>query len=205
MGDGRRTGGGLTRHDLIDRVARALAAHSARVAQRDPPCREAAVSVILKPHADDAQLLLVRRAVHGPDPWSGQIALPGGRAEPGDATLLETAMRETMEETALDLRAATLLGALDELRPRTPVLPPILVRPYVFALDVAPPLVPSVEVAELFWVNVSTLFDPARTTRARVHARGAELVVDAIELDGRVIWGMTERILRGLANAAGLG
>jgi hypothetical protein len=66
------------------------------------------------------------------DPWSGHVAFPGGRAEPGDASPWHTAARETWEETGLDLLAAgRLLGTLDELYPRTPVLPPVVVRPHV--------------------------------------------------------------------------
>lgn len=199
-----RSSGGLTNPSVIDRLAEALAGHEPAIAQRDPPFREAAVALVLTPNADDANLLLLRRATHAPDPWSGQIALPGGRMEATDMTLLDTAIRETREETMLELREGSnmrLLGVLDELRPRTPSLPPIIVRPFVMALDAAPALTPSIEVAELFWAPISALFDRSRATRATVLVRGAQLTVDAIEWEGRVIWGMTERILRTLERA----
>jgi 8-oxo-dGTP pyrophosphatase MutT (NUDIX family) len=198
MGGRRRRGGELSTQDFIDRVARALAGHDARHAERDAPFREAAVAVVLLTQTDGADLLMLKRATHAGDPWSGQVALPGGRIEPGDVTLLDTAIRETREETALDLAGVPLLGALDEVRPRNPGLPPMIVRPYVFALETAPSLAPSVEVAELFWAPVASLFDPARARRTSVEARGLAMTVDAIDFDGRIIWGMTERILRSL-------
>lgn len=138
----------------------------------------------------------MRRATHAGDPWSGQVGLPGGRAEARDRSALATAIRETYEETGVDLDEARLLGPLDELRPRNVALPPFIVRPFVFSLPEQPPLTPSIEVAELFWAPVVTLFDPAHLLRTEVEARGMQMTVDAIAFEGRVIWGMTERILR---------
>jgi 8-oxo-dGTP pyrophosphatase MutT (NUDIX family) len=198
MGSGGRSGGELTPHAQLDRIAALLAHHEPRSAERDPPYRDAAVAVVLTPRGDDVDLLLLRRATHAGDPWSGHVGLPGGRAEPSDASLIETAKRETLEETALDLNGARLLGTLDELRPRITVLPAFIVRPFVFAVTMPPALTPSEEVAELFWAPLGTLFDPARVVRTEVDARGSTLTVDAIDFEGRIIWGITERILRSL-------
>jgi len=198
LGGRRRSGRELTGHPLLDTIARALAGRDFVLAERDPPFREAAVALVLAPRGPDAEILLMRRAIHAPDPWSGQVGLPGGRIEPGDPSLLATAIRETREETALDLTAARVLGELDELRPRSPLLPPMIVRPHVIRIDDSPSLMPSNEVAELFWAPLGALFDPARTRRVEVEARGHRFSVDAIDFDGRIIWGMTERILRSL-------
>src|SRR3989442_10873051 len=80
------------------------------------------------------EALFIRRAQRADDPWSGQVALPGGRRDAGDADLFATAVRETREETGIDLAGAERLGRLDDLYPRTPTLPPVVVRPFVFAL-----------------------------------------------------------------------
>lgn len=187
---------GLTPISILDRLERAFATYRPALAERDPPYSEAAVALTLVPRGDDADLLLLRRATRASDPWSAQVALPGGRHDAEDATLLDTAIREAREETALDLSSARVLGALDELRPRIVHLPSIIVRPYVMVVTERPDVTPNDEVAELFWAPVSELFDPARVLRTTVAARGMQMVVDAIHFEGRVIWGMTERILR---------
>src|SRR5262245_57207262 len=78
--------------------------------------KRAAVAVGFGDSARGPEILLIRLAAHPDDPWSGHMAFPGGREDPGDPDLLSTAMRETLEELSLDLRsAARLLGSLDEL------------------------------------------------------------------------------------------
>ena len=185
------------KHPLIARLDRALAGRAPQRAERDEPFKEAAVALILRPCADDdAELLLIRRAMRVGDPWSGQIGLPGGRFEVADATLEETALRETFEEVGIDLRAdGRVLGVLDEIRPRTPVLPPIIVRPYVVVLDRAADLVLSDEVAEARWVRVRELFVPRARVNTTVAVREYQLQVDAYQHGDFTIWGMTERIL----------
>ena len=198
-------------HPDLHRLAAALEARPgvrAVVREEDaPPPRRAAVALVLRASPSEGsqlrggrgalELLLIRRAEYESDPWSGHVALPGGRQEPGDASLEETAVRETREELALDLaRDGVLLGTLDEIYPRTPVLPPIVVRPYVFATEGDAPLHPSHEVAAAFWVPVSQLTDPASTCDTTVMVRGEARSVTSFRHGEHVIWGLTERILR---------
>lgn len=127
------------------------------------------------------------------------MALPGGRWSPNDLSLLGTALRETWEETGIDLAATGLvLGTLDELHPRTATLPSIIVTPVVVAIDVPAPLVLSDEVADAFWVPLELLREPASTRESEVHARGATFRVPSFVLGEHVVWGLTERILRQL-------
>lgn len=182
----------------LARIQAAIAARPAALAERDEPYHEAAVAIVLKPSdiADDLELLLIRRAQRDGDPWSGQIGLPGGRFERQDTSLEDTALRETMEEVGLDLRAhGVVLGQLDELRPRIPVLPPVIVRPFVCALREFPPLVTSDEVAEFRWVRVGALFHRDARVRTNVNVRNVQMKVDAYQLGDFTVWGMTERIL----------
>ena len=160
-----------------------------------PGAAEAAVAVVLaQPSIEDAiEILLIRRAVRQGDPWSGQMGLPGGRREAADETLLTTAIRETREETSIDLTAARSLGRLDDLAPMTPVLPPIIVRPFVFGLRDRPPVRANKEVAGYRWVPLEDLRRSVGT--ATVHVRGAPRAVDAYRLGPDVVWGMTHRIL----------
>ena len=126
-------------------VRRALRDHHPQVADA-PDARPAAVALVLLEGPQGLEILLIRRAERADDPWSGQIALPGGRYDVGDRDLFATAVRETREETGVDLSAAERLGVLDDLYPRTPTLPPVVVRPFVFALSTRAGLVPSDEV-----------------------------------------------------------
>lgn len=190
-------------HPDLDGLARALARRpGVRVvlSPGEPPPRRAAVALALREALNgELELLLIKRADYAGDPWSGQVALPGGRHEPGDPSLEATAVRETFEETGVDLAAdGALLGTLDEIYPRTPVLPPIVVRPHVFALTRPVELTLSHEVAAAFWMPLASLRDPAASVETTVVVRGEERVVSCFRHREHVIWGLTERILRQL-------
>ena len=156
----------------------------------------AAVAVILHDGDDGLEALFIHRAVRVGDTWSGQIAFPGGRREPTDPDLLTTAIRETLEEIGVDLSRAERLGVLDDLHPRTPVLPPVVVRPFVFALTEHPTIVVSPEVQAAFWVPFRALRGPGvRGTVTVDHPGIPRRDLPAYILGNRTIWGMSERIL----------
>lgn len=144
----------------------------------------------------EAQLLFIQRAHYETDPWSGQVAFPGGREEPGDTSLMETALRETFEETGLDIRRdGEVIGQLDDLGPQTPRLPPVVVTPFVALIGSSSEPIPSGEVAAHFWVPLAALGANAGWRDTVVTARGMEFTRRAFHHDGFVVWGMTERIL----------
>ena len=156
----------------------------------------AAVAVLLHDGDEGLESLFIHRAVRAGDTWSGQIAFPGGRREPRDADLLATAIRETHEEIGVDLTKAERLGVLDDLHPRTPVLPPVVVRPFVFALTSRPSIVLSPEVQDAFWVSFRSLDVPGVRGEIPVDHPGIpRRVLPAYRLGKRTIWGMSERIL----------
>jgi 8-oxo-dGTP pyrophosphatase MutT (NUDIX family) len=190
-------------HPDVQRLARALRdapGREADVAGVEPPPRRAAVALVLRVGSGGAlELLFIKRAEFAGDPWSGHVAFPGGRHEPGDHTLWHTARRETHEELALDLaRDGLPLGTLDDLFPRHAALPSIVVRPYVAVAAPGAPLALSHEVAAAFWVPVRRLIEPEAGVTSTVRAHGLELEVPSFVHDGHVIWGLTERILRQL-------
>ncbi|MDZ4257423.1 MAG: CoA pyrophosphatase [Gemmatimonadales bacterium] len=177
----------------------------ARLAQRpaqqvdDPGRPQAGVAVLLAP--DPVRLLLIRRAERVGDPWSGQLALPGGRHEVGDADLLATALRETHEEVGLEVSRAAHRATLDDLAPVIPVLPPILVRPFVFEVDDLTIPQVSNEVAAVGWVELDRLIVPDSYRSTTIEVRGAPREVQGYHLDEGLLWGMTERILDPLISA----
>lgn len=192
-------------HPLLERMDAVLRARPGRPAALDGDPARAAVALAFRSDRSEPELLLIRRAEREGDPWSGQIALPGGRWSPGDESLEATALRETLEETGLDVRrTGTVLGVLDELRPRTAVLPPIVVTPYVAVVEPPPVLQLNAEVADAFWVPWSILTDPAYDRETEVRVRGATFRTSAFVLGEHVVWGMTERIVRQLITSVGV-
>lgn len=194
----------LRRDPRIGRLESALSARPA-IEVHDPAARRASVAILIRlGAADEPEIFFIQRATYESDPWSGQIAFPGGREEPGDDGLLGTAVREAFEETAFDLRTdATLIGVLDDLRPRAVRLPAVVVRPYVFLMPDPPDAALSHEAADSFWVPLSVLLDRSVWRDTTVTAGGMEMSRFAFHHEGYVVWGMTERILSGLLELFG--
>ena len=191
----------VLQHREIARLAAELAARTATTVECDPgdhPLR-AAVTLVLRPgEGGELELLMIKRAEFEGDPWSGHVAFPGGRQEPDDQSLERTAIRETWEETAIDIaRDGAILGPLDEDSPRTPTVRRVVVRPYVAAVVPDVDIVESPEVAAAFWVPLSALRETAAWSTAEVEAHGQPLSVPAFAHGEYVVWGLTERILRG--------
>jgi 8-oxo-dGTP pyrophosphatase MutT (NUDIX family) len=160
----------------------------------------ASVAVILR-GAPELELLMIRRAQAEGDPWSGQMALPGGRRDPSDRTLLETALRETVEETSVALEGGSIhLGRLESVTPATPRLPPISIFPFVFAVpDHTQALAASREVDEVMWVPLADLQDQDAQGSVEIRYRdGSAKEFPCLRVQGRVVWGLTYRILNGL-------
>src|SRR3981081_1313886 len=185
----------LFEHPEIVKLRSALDEHKAVSGGKDKG-RRAAVALIFRAGEGGApELLFIKRAEYPADPWSGQVAFPGGREEAGDASLSDTASRETREETGIDLRNdGTVIGTLDDLRPQTAALPAIIVRPYVVLLKREDSLLLSDEVALAFWVPLAALRQAGSRRDTSVFARGIQLSARAFRHGPHVIWGMTERI-----------
>jgi 8-oxo-dGTP pyrophosphatase MutT (NUDIX family) len=183
--------------DLIVKLERALAGRTPGAVDR-PGARQAAVAVVLGGTSDPA-LVLIRRRVREGDPWSGQMAFPGGFRGSEAEPLELTAVRETLEETGLDLAVhGRLLGRLEDLSPRIPQLPPLVVGAFVFAVSDQRPLAPGDEADEAFWAPLRDIFDPGNRTSYPLTLPGGTREHPAVRLGDRIVWGLTERILSGL-------
>jgi len=197
----------VLQHREIARLGETLAARTPATVECGPdehPLR-AAVALVLRPgDAGELELLMIKRADYEGDPWSGHVALPGGRQEPDDLSLERTAVRETWEETAIDIeREGAIVGVLDEVSPRTPTVRRVIVRPYVAAVVPGVTVVESPEVAAAFWVPLSALRETAAWITAEVVAHGRSLSVPAFAHGDYIVWGLTERILRGFLDILG--
>lgn len=195
----------LAGHPSIVRLLRSLAERPGRIAQVDGAIRRAAILLVLRARDDgEPEVLMIKRADAAGDPWSGHIALPGGRMEPGDRDLSVTAVRETLEETGVDVaRDGRLLGYLDDLMPRSPTIVPIVIRPYVALVRADVAIVASHEVAAAFWVPLSALRTPAAWGTGTVRVRGTDRRVSAFQHGEHTVWGLTERVLRQFLGYAG--
>ncbi len=156
---------------------------------------EAAVSIVLR-SAGSVDLLLIRRSTSKKDPWSGHMALPGGKREATDSSLLHTAIRETHEETALNLEGARVLGRLDLVAPLSVRLPKLSVTPLVFGIEgAAEAHVNSHEIAAVHWASLDELRDPASRETTTVQLPEGPRDFPCFRLDGQIVWGLTHRIL----------
>lgn len=182
-----------------DQVA---AAFRERPAARVPEAslKRAAVAVVLREGAVGLEILFIRRAEHPHDPWSGQMAFPGGRVEPGDADLVATAVRETAEEIGLDLAGAgECLGALDEVRAMARMRPMNLaIAPFVFRLREDAPLRLSDEVTSAHWLPLAELLSSRHRSTHEYEHQGSRLEFPCIRYDGLLIWGLTYRMFSSL-------
>jgi 8-oxo-dGTP pyrophosphatase MutT (NUDIX family) len=183
----------------LDHVRSALGLRPAgRVGE--PVGTRAAVALILREASAGLELLFIHRAEHPSDPWSGQMAFPGGRCEDGDGNLLATAVRETLEEIGVDLdRSGERLGALDELRAISRMRPvDLAIAPFVFRLreDVTPRLSP--EVDSVLWLGLDELLGPGHRGLLDYPHGGTLLKFPCIRMAGRTIWGLTYRIFTNL-------
>ena len=168
-----------------------LQIEAARIAQ-------AAVTLILRDEQSEPQALIIKRAEHPRDPWSGHLALPGGRAEASDADLLATAARETREE--IGLHVESFIGRLPKLTPKNPRLPQIEITPFV---ALAPPDVAmqlSDEVADAFWVSLPRLKHAGMSSQFTLTMDGVERAWPAYPSSRGPIWGITGRILTDFLN-----
>lgn len=170
----------------------------------DEPVARAAVAVVLQEGSAGVEFLAIRRSERPGDPWSGHMALPGGRMDPRDISLTATAARETFEEVGIDLDTGSVhVCRLDDLRAvslgRTIDL---IISPFVFALDSPRVPVPNPrEVQEAFWIPLRTLVDQDREG-GRLHEENG---YPAFVHEGNPIWGLTYRILSGLLEILGDG
>lgn len=157
----------------------------------------AATALVVAPGDDGLATILIERAERIGDRWSGHIALPGGRNDPDDRDLAETAIREAAEEVGVELPPP--VGRLpDQVRSSLDGI----IGTFVFTLPEQCGLVPApAEAVSADWVPLTHLYDPRNAT---VHVKPDGTVHPGIRLRDRAIWGMTRRILDDFGRILGL-
>lgn len=180
----------------IDHISRRVGEHDVELYETTPTTREAAVAAVLRERDGGTEALFIKRASKDGDPWSGDMAFPGGHREADDRDLRHTAERETLEEIGLDLPAhARFLGRLDQVRANPRI--EMVVSPFLYVLETeVPELTFSHEVANVHWGDLATMYS-AKTLTSRVFPSfDAKREFPGYGVDGEIVWGLTYRMLQ---------
>ena len=156
--------------------------------------RHAAVALVLRQNSSQLQMLIIRRAKHDGDPWSGDLAFPGGKVDPEDVTAQAAAERETLEEVGMDLATAEYLGQLDDL---PGAFLPIKISCFVYFMPHPADFTLNHEVADYDWMPLERFHEEKRHRRMSFPFRGRtthQPVVDLID-EAPVLWGITHHLI----------
>lgn len=181
----------------LDRLQRRLAKQPPHIIDARVVNRRAAVAMVFS-RQKPGELLLIRRAEHPKDPWSGHMGFPGGRCERGE-TDLEAAMRETHEEVGVDLKLqGQLLGRFDDVQAvgRGKAIP-MAISSFFFVVEELPETQADPrEVQEVVWVPLPFLMDDRDLPLMNYKFDGRDFEFPHYFYEGRQIWGLTFRMIR---------
>ena len=182
----------------LDDFRRRLAIREPRL-DTDPDVARAGVTLVLRGFATNVELLLIQRAMRDGDPWSDHVAFPGGRHHADDATIVDTALRETYEEVGIDLRGhGELIGRLDDLHAAAQGNA-LVVSPVVWALVRSAKLrLDAREVQSAAWLPLSFLRRPVARAVCQRTVDGVPRDFPAYRYEGYTIWGHTYTMIEGL-------
>ena len=147
----------------------------------------AAVAILIRPTDDDLEVFIVKRAEVDGDPWSGDMAFPGGKKAAQDNGLVDTAVREVREETGIDLRSLKPLGYMEPLT--SWVRHTFSVQPIVYLFECDPPIRLNYELTKYMWTPI----DDLRRLKSRAVVKGFDSPI--YRIGDEVVWGLTCRML----------
>lgn len=161
--------------------------------------------MILADGEDDLEVCFIRRAEREGDPWSGQVAFPGGRAGADDRDAHDVAERETWEEIGLSLAADHRIGPLPVREVvRQEAENSLTLSAFVYYIGAADPASVTAshahEVADVFWVPLRHLFADSAATELDYAIGGIATTFPGIQFRDHVIWGLTLGVLNSFAD-----
>jgi len=165
--------------------------------------RQASVALILRNVDESPEMFFIERARNAHDPWSGQIAFPGGIKEPDDMDTIQTAIRETSEEVGLELIAENQIGRLDDQQGRNNYhILPLVISCHVFSLETTVQPVNNYEVADSFWISVPHLLNSENRINHQTDYSPAPYPGILLDKE-RVLWGLTFRFVMHFVEVGG--
>jgi 8-oxo-dGTP pyrophosphatase MutT (NUDIX family) len=188
----------------IERIILAVDRTKFAPAQFTPDHRHCAVALVLAYGRHELEACFIRRTEQMGDPWSGQVALPGGRAGATDVSASAVAERETYEEIGLKLKPVQRIGAL----PTHAIRANMTLSPFIYYVrplqNEAPPQQVATardlkEVASVFWVPLSHMFTSKNITTLDYPQSGMPTTFPGIRFEDHVIWGLTLSVLKTFA------
>ncbi|MFT5112252.1 MAG: 8-oxo-dGTP pyrophosphatase MutT (NUDIX family) [Parasphingorhabdus sp.] len=164
----------------------------------DGGSHHASVALILEPSEHGISIFFIERAKRQGDPWSGQIAFPGGRREKQDADAQAVAERETLEEVGVQLTSDQCLGRLDDLQGRHGgTSAGMVISCFVYSLDNQASVEINNEVQAVARLPLAHLLEERNRTSVIYH-QADKMKYPGIrfgENDSRIVWGLTYRFL----------
>lgn len=159
--------------------------------------RNSAVLILLYPWMDKAYFPLILRPQYD-GKHGGQMALPGGKAEPSDENLVRTALREAQEEIGIKAIDVKVLGEL------TDVYIPIsnyIVRPVIGYMDYKPEFYPDVrEVERIYHTDIEDIIRGGEIINREILIGSQQVMVPGFEVQDSWVWGATSLILSELSD-----
>lgn len=188
-----------------EKIASQLAARQPVLMSREGN-RHGAVAMVLRSAADGIEALFIERTRNDADPWSGQMALPGGIVEPDDYGARGAAERETLEEVGIDLTETAYMGRLDDVQGRYRAhRSGIVVSGFVYFDEHGQEAVPNYEVADIVWEPLMTFTDDSRFVLVEYSTASGEQFpgVRVGHADHQIVWGLTRRFLASFFDIVG--
>ena len=174
-------------------IKEALSTHSPKTLEIE--ARRAAVAMILRKGKVEVEMLMIRRAEHDGDPWSGDLGFPGGKIDFEDKTARSAAERETHEEIGLQLIEDSFLGQLSDI---SGAYIPVNIACFVYQLTESANFKLNPEITRYWWIPLSRFLEPARhrhVTFTYRNERRARPVIDLVEPEYPFLWGITYRMV----------
>lgn len=182
----------------IEKISDSVCQHSPRRYPIRSTTRKAAVAIILRPAGDHTEALFILRSQKEGDPWSGQMAFPGGHHDVGDETLRHAAERETLEEVGVDLeKSGRLIGEIDwvQANPRGRNID-MVVAPFVYELtELNPDITPNYEVADVLWGSLNDMHAGHSLTDGDFIIADETFSYRGYSVGEEIVWGLTYRML----------